>query len=111
MGSYASLIGWGFVLLAIVAEMAGIFGLSLYSRRKTIFNTILYFGGLAASFAALYVSFKYLPVSIAYAVLTGVGTAGAVVINVLFFNESSDIKRIISLALIIAGVFGLKLLS
>src|SRR5699024_2247764 len=77
---------------------------------KTIANTILYFGGLAASFVALYFSFQYLPVSIAYTVLTGVGTAAAVAINIMFFNESKDIKRLISLALIIAGVCGLKLL-
>lgn len=110
MDNYQSMIGWGLVALAIAAEMVGIFGLSLYSRGKTIANTILYFGGLAASFVALYFSFQYLPVSIAYTVLTGVGTAAAVAINIMFFNESKDIKRLISLALIIAGVCGLKLL-
>ena len=110
MDNYQSMIGWGLVATAIAAEMVGIFGLSLYSRGKTIANTILYFGGLAASFVALYFSFQYLPVSIAYTVLTGVGTAAAVAINIMFFNESKDIKRLISLALIIAGVCGLKLL-
>lgn len=111
MDNYDSLFGWGLVFIAIMAEMVGIYGLSLYSRGKTLFNTFMYFGGLAASFIALYFSFKYLPVSIAYTVLTGIGTAGAVAINIIFFNESKDIKRLISLGFIIAGVCGLKALS
>ena len=111
MDNYDALFGWGLVALAIAFEMIGIFGLSLYSRKKTVGNAILYFGGVAASFVALYYSFQYLPVSIAYTVLTGVGTASAVIINIMFFNESKDIKRLISLGLIIAGVCGLKALS
>ncbi|MBS7836168.1 DMT family transporter [Wohlfahrtiimonas chitiniclastica] len=111
MANYGTWIGWSLVTLAVAAEMVGIFGLSLYTRKKNLINRLLYFGGLAASFVALYYSFHYLPVSIAYTVLTGIGTAAAVVINIMFFNESKDIKRIISLAFIIAGVCGLKFLS
>jgi len=39
MDNYQSMIGWGLVATAIAAEMVGIFGLSLYSRGKTIANT------------------------------------------------------------------------
>ncbi len=77
--------GWIFVLLAASAELVGVWGLNLFSQKRNLKNGILYFGGLGLSFALIYLSFKYLPVSIAYAVFTGLGTAGAVLINMFFF--------------------------
>ncbi len=101
-------IGWIFVALATVGELIGVFGLSLYSRNRSALNAIIYYGGLAASFTLLYFSFKYLPVSIAYTVFTGAGTAGAVIINIIFFKESKNWPRIASLIAIIVGVTGLQ---
>ncbi|TXL66517.1 multidrug efflux SMR transporter [Cerasibacillus terrae] len=103
--------GWIFVLLAASAELVGVWGLNLFSQKRNLKNGILYFGGLGLSFALIYLSFKYLPVSIAYAVFTGLGTAGAVLINMFFFGDSKSWSRIGSLILIIAGVVGLKALS
>lgn len=103
--------GWLFVSLAAISEIAGVVGLKMYSQKKTIKKAILYFGGFGASFAFLYASFHYLQLSVAYAVWVGVGTAGAVLVNMLFFNESKSFKRIVSILFIIAGVIGLKALS
>ena len=49
--------------------------------------------------------------SIAYAVWMGLGTAGAVIVNMMFFGESRKLSRIISVTLIIVGVVGLKMVS
>lgn len=49
--------------------------------------------------------------SIAYAVWMGLGTAGAVTINMIFFGESRRLCRIVSVGLIIIGVVGLKMVS
>ncbi|MFF2449506.1 DMT family transporter [Neobacillus sp. NPDC058068] len=103
--------GWLFVFLAAASEITGAAGLKLYSQRKTIRNGILYIGGFGLSFAFLYTSFHYLQVSIAYAVWVGIGTAGAVLINMFLFGESKNIGRVISVSLIIIGVMGLKALS
>ncbi|AOV07095.1 DMT family transporter [Sporosarcina ureilytica] len=103
--------GWLFVLLAAMSEVVGVIGLKMYSQKKTWRNGLIYGLGFAASFAFLYVAFKYLQVSIAYAVWIGIGTAGAVLINMVVFNESKSIGRIISVGLIIIGVVGLKALS
>lgn len=103
--------GWVFVLFAASSEIAGAIGLKLYSQQKTIRNGILYIGGFGASFAFLYASFDYLQVSTAYSVWVGIGTAGAVLLNMLLFGESKSMGRLMSVALIVIGVVGLKALS
>ncbi|HLR69328.1 DMT family transporter [Virgibacillus alimentarius] len=103
--------GWLYIALAAIFEMIGVLGLRLFSEHKSIRNGVLYFGGLGGSFAFLYVSFSHLLVSVAYSVFIGIGTAGAVLMNMIFFGESKNIFRIISLIAIIVGVTGLKALS
>jgi paired small multidrug resistance pump len=103
--------GWLFVLLAGTAEIIGAAGLKLYSQMKSLRNGVLYIGGFSASFLLLYQSFNYLQVSIAYAVWIGIGTAGAVLINMYLFGESKNAGRLISVLLIIIGVIGLRTLG
>jgi paired small multidrug resistance pump len=103
--------GWLFVILAGACEITGAAGLKLYSQRKTLRNGALYIGGFGASFGFLFIAFHYLQVSIAYAVWIGIGTAGAVLINMFLFGESKNIVRIISVILIIIGVIGLRALA
>ena len=103
--------GWLFVLLAAASEITGTIGLKLYSQQKTLKHGLLYLGGFGASFAFLYESFNYLQVSVSYAVWIGIGTAGAVLINMILFGESKSIGRILSVLLIVIGVVGLKALS
>lgn len=103
--------GWLLVVLAGASEIIGAVGLKLYSQQKTIRNGFIYLGGFGASFGFLYSSFHYLQVSIAYAVWIGIGTAGAVLVNMFLFGESKSLGRIISVTMIIIGVTGLKALS
>ncbi|NGP45560.1 multidrug efflux SMR transporter [Bacillaceae bacterium SIJ1] len=103
--------GWLFVFMAAVSEMVGVVGLKMYSQKKNILNGALYLAGFGSAFAFLYLSFNYLQVSTAYAVWIGVGTAGAVLINMVFFNESKSVGRFASVLLIVIGVVGLKALS
>lgn len=103
--------GWILVFLAALSEFVGVIGLKKYSEKKNMKNGLLYVGGFGLAFFLLYNSFKYLQVSTAYAVWIGVGTAGAVVINMLFFGESKSTGRIVSLCLIVFGVVGLKAIS
>lgn len=103
--------GWLLVFLAAASEMLGVVGLKKFSQKKTLWSALLYGGGFGAAFAFLYFSFRYLQVSVAYAVWIGIGTAGAVIINMIFFGESRSRGRVISVALIVIGVVGLKALS
>lgn len=56
----------------------------IIESKQVIQNGVLYVGGLCTSVAMLYQAFAYLPVSVAYAVWVGIGTAGAVLVNMLF---------------------------
>ncbi|MEJ8777912.1 DMT family transporter [Pseudogracilibacillus sp. ICA-222130] len=103
--------GWLFVFLAAMSELTGVVGLKKYSERKTIPSLLLYVGGFAASFAFLYQSFNYLQVSTSYAVWIGIGTAGAVLMNMMFFGESKSVGKLISVLFVVIGVVGLKALS
>lgn len=103
--------GWLFVTFAAISEIIGVIGLKLFSTKKNIKTGSLFLGGFGLSFFLLYQAFAYLQLSIAYAVWIGIGTAGAVLINMFFFGESKSGARVFSLILIIVGVTGLKLIS
>ncbi|MGE7696125.1 DMT family transporter [Lysinibacillus sp. NPDC094177] len=100
--------GWLLVLLAAISEIIGVVGLRFYSQEKNIRNLLIYIGGFGMSFVLLYASFNYLQLSIAYVVWVGIGTVGAVLVNIIFFGESKNLTRIISIIAIIIGVAGLK---
>lgn len=103
--------GWILVFMAAAMEFVGVIGLKMFSEKRTLTSSLLYGGGFAISFAFLYFSFQFLQVSTAYAVWVGVGTAGAVIINMVVFGESKSRGRIASVILIIVGVVGLRALS
>ncbi len=103
--------GWFLVVAAALMETLGVVGLKRYSQNKSALNGLLFFGGFGASFVLLYQSFRYLQLSVAYAVWIGLGTAAAVLVNMAFFGESRSIARLLSLGVIVAGVVGLKAVS
>lgn len=65
----------------------------------------------AASFGLLTLALKSLPVGAAYAVWTGIGAAGTVLIGILVMDEPANAGRVASLAFIISGIVGLRLFS
>lgn len=103
--------GWIYVFMAAILELIGVIGLNKFSKEKSFTNMLFFFGGFGGAFVFLYASFNYLQVSVAYAVWIGVGTAAAVIVNMIFFNESKSLGRVISLIIIIIGVTGLKAVS
>lgn len=103
--------GWLFIFFASITEITGVIGLKKFSQKKTLPNGLIYGTGFALSFVFLYFAFQYLQVSVVYAVWMGIGTAGAVIVNMIFFGESRSPGRIASVALIIIGVVGLKFIS
>ncbi len=73
--------------------------------------TIGFFIALAASMHLLAVALKSLPVGPAYAIWTGIGAAGTAVAGIIVFGESHNPIKLLSLALLIAGIVGLQLTS
>jgi quaternary ammonium compound-resistance protein SugE len=64
---------------------------------------------IALSFALLAVALRSIPFGTAYALWTGIGAAGTVIVGMTAFGEPADLFRVTCLALIIAGMVGLKL--
>jgi quaternary ammonium compound-resistance protein SugE len=106
---------WIYLLLAAICEMCWPLGFSLsngftnWSKNwPIIFGT---FAIMLASFGLMSLASKSLPVGTVYAVWTGLGTTGIVLIGMAFMNEPRNFGRFVCLALIIVGVVGLKLME
>jgi len=59
--------------------------------------------------ALLGVSLRTLPLGTAYAVWTGIGTVGTAVLGIVLFREPATAMRLVCIALIVAGILGLRL--
>ena len=57
------------------------------------------------------VAVKTIPLGTGYAVWIGIGAAGTAIVGIILFSESADTVRLLCIALIIAGIAGLKLTS
>ncbi len=66
---------------------------------------------MAGSFYLLSKALEDLPVGTAYAVWTGIGAVGTVIIGMLVLGESRDTMRLLCLLLIVAGIVGLRIVT
>jgi quaternary ammonium compound-resistance protein SugE len=69
------------------------------------------FGIGTLSFYLLSLVLKVIPVGTAYVVWTGIGAVGGALLGILWFKEPATTLRIASIALVVAGIVGLKLTS
>jgi quaternary ammonium compound-resistance protein SugE len=102
---------WLALLLAGLLEVVWALGLKSSHGLTRFWPTLGMLSAIIASFALLAFSLKSVPFGTAYALWTGIGAAGSVIVGMLMFGESTDAFRIGCLALIIAGMIGLKLAS
>lgn len=102
---------WLYLFIAGLFEVGWAVGLKYtegFTRPLPSALTVL---AMAASFFLLAQALKTIPVGIGYAVWTGVGAAGTAILGMILFNESRELLRLLCLALILAGIAGLKLLA
>ena len=100
-----------FLFVAGIFEIGFAVGLKYSEGFTRPLPTVLMFAAGALSFYLLSVSMKSLPAGTAYAVWTGIGAVGTVVLGTVFLRESSDLFRFVSILLILAGIVGLRLSS
>ena len=102
---------WGLLILAGLFEIAWAIGLK-YSEGLTRFWPSVGTGlAMLISVWLLGIAMKSLPVGTAYAVWVGVGAVGTAILGIVLLGEPANAGRMISLALIIAGIIGLKLFT
>ena len=102
---------WALVLIAGLLETAWALGLKYSEGFTRPIPSALTILGALASFWLLSLAMKSLPVGTAYAVWTGIGAVGTAVLGIVLFGESATVGRLVSLALIVAGIVGLKLVT
>ena len=102
---------WIVLLLAGLFEVGWAVGLKLTEGFTRPLPALLTVASMAVSLGLLGLALKSLPLGTAYAVWTGVGTAGTALLGILLFGESADAARLLCIALIVAGILGLKLVS
>ncbi|HKA81749.1 MAG TPA: multidrug efflux SMR transporter [Xanthobacteraceae bacterium] len=103
--------GWLAILLAGLLEIAWAISLKYSDGLTRFWPSLGMVTSIALSFALLSVALKSMPFGTAYAMWTGIGAAGTMIVGMVAFGESTDVVRVTCLTLIIAGMVGLKLAS
>ena len=102
---------YGAALLLVVAILIEVVATALLPRAEGFTNlgwTVAVVGGYAAPIWLLAIVVRTLPVSIAYAVWSGLGTAVVAMIAYFFLGESMTVLKAASLTMIVVGVVGLN---
>jgi quaternary ammonium compound-resistance protein SugE len=102
---------WIYLVIAGIAEIGWALGMKYTNGFTKPVPTILTLAVMAVSIFFLGLAVKQLPLGTAYAVWTGIGTVGTVILGIYFFNEPSDLIRLTCIGLIVIGILGLKLVS
>ncbi|MCF8151967.1 MAG: quaternary ammonium compound efflux SMR transporter SugE [Burkholderiaceae bacterium] len=102
---------WAVLLVAGVCEVGWAIGLKYTEGFTRLTPSLWTLSAMAVSVLLLGWSLKTLPVGTAYAVWTGIGAVGTALLGMALFNESREVARLVSIALIVAGIVGLKLVT
>jgi quaternary ammonium compound-resistance protein SugE len=102
---------WFYLVAAGILEVGWAIGLKYSQGFTKTLPSILTIIGMVASFYFLSLSLKSLPIGTAYAIWTGIGTIGTVLLGIILFKEPVNIMRTACIALIVSGIIGLKLIS
>ena len=102
---------WVYLFIAGLTEVAWAIGLKQTQGWTRFWPSVITGALMIVSFAFLSLALKTLPLGTAYAVWTGIGAVGTAIVGIYFFGEPRDAVRILCIALIIAGVAGLRLFS
>ncbi len=104
-------VAWLILMVASVLEVVWAAGLKCTDGFTRQWPTVATTSAMILSLLLLGVAMKSLPVGTAYSVWVGVGAVGTVILGIVLFGEPANSGRLLSVALVIAGVIGLKLTS
>ncbi|MFI7134984.1 DMT family transporter [Nonomuraea sp. NPDC050153] len=102
---------WIVLVLAGVLEVAMALSLKLSNGFGNLWWSLSFLVTAVLSFGLLSYALKSLEVGTAYAIWTGVGAAGTAVLGMIAMGDEVSLPRLVSIALILAGVIGLRVLA
>lgn len=100
---------WIYLVIAGLFEIGWAIGLKYTDGFSRLWPTLWTAGSMLASIVLLGVALKTLPVGTGYAVWTGIGAVGTAILGIYLLGEPATAMRLGSIALIVAGIIGLKL--
>lgn len=102
---------WIYLLLAGLLEVGWATGLKKSDGFSNWLPSLLTVLGMVLSFYFLALALKKLPLGTAYAIWTGIGTVGTILLGTILFKEPISFYQLLCVLLIIGGISGLKLLT
>jgi len=102
---------WIYLVIAGLLEIGWAIGLKYTEGFSRLWPSV---GTVVAMILSLYflgLALRSLPIGTAYAVWTGIGAAGTVILGIILFKEPTNVLRMICLGMIIFAIIGLKLSS
>lgn len=101
---------WIYLILAGCFEIGWPLGLKLSQTMPSkVFGIIIAIVSMGLSGMLLWLAQKTIPIGTAYAVWTGIGAVGTLIIGIIYFGDSASIWRLLSASLIVICIVGLKL--
>jgi quaternary ammonium compound-resistance protein SugE len=102
---------WLLLFVAGLLEVVWAVGLKYTEGFTRLWPSVITLAAMVASVAFLGLALRHIPVGTGYAIWTGIGAAGTAILGMILFGEPATAARIACLALIVAGIIGLKLVS
>jgi quaternary ammonium compound-resistance protein SugE len=102
---------WLVLVAAGVLEVVWAIGLKYAEGFTRVVPSLVTLAAAAASFWLLALAIRVLPVGTAYAAWTGIGAVGTAALGMLLFGEPATAARLACIAVIVAGIVGLKLVG
>ena len=100
---------WVILVVAGLFEVAWAIGLKYTDGFSRLWPSVFTLLAIIVSMGLLGIAMKSLPTGTAYSVWVGIGAVGTVTLGILLFGEPATVARLVSVALILAGIVGLKL--
>lgn len=102
---------WIYLILAGLLEVGFASMLKLTENFTKLIPTIIFLVFATGSFYFLTKAVQIIPIGTAYAIWTGIGAFGTIVVGILFYNEPAGFLRLFFLFTLISSIVGLKLVS
>ena len=102
---------WTYLILAGVLEIGFASTIKLTENFTKLLPTIVFLVFAIGSFYMLTKAIEHIPIGTAYAIWTGIGAAGAVIVGIILYGDPVNGMRLFFLCTLIGSIVGLKLVS
>lgn len=102
---------WLLLIAAGLLEVVWAIGLKYTEGFSRLTPSVITIAAMIGSVWLLALALKSIPVGTGYAVWTGIGAVGTAILGIVLFNEAATAARLACIALIVAGILGLKIVS